>query len=167
MQKIINIKSKKAIKELERFKRKKYSMTDIRFDNVHLKKINNLLRIDIFSKNDLYINSSTLWELMQPVGDSGSHNYHGLSAEDILESINMLMKPYCIIKAKNNRFIFVPIFISSFSAPLMIVVEVGASLINNKTAGINKIVTIYPKSDLEDYLEKIDSKYVIYQCKIK
>ncbi len=60
MNKIINIKNKKSISEIQKFKDKKYSLIDIKFENVHLKEINKLVLFDLFDKNDLYINSATL-----------------------------------------------------------------------------------------------------------
>lgn len=150
--KIINIKNKKSISEIQKFKEKKYSLVDIKFENVHLRDINKLISFDLFDKNDLYINSTTLWELMQPVGKAGSHNYHNLSAEDIYNALIKLSDPYCVFRVKYGRYAIVPVCISSFSEPLMVVIGVGSELINNQNANINKIVTIYPKSDIDKYL---------------
>ena len=47
----------------------------------------------------------------------------------------------------------------------MVVVEIGSGLIKNKKANINKVVTIYPKSNLEDYLEKMNSTDILYKTK--
>ena len=163
MNKIINIKSKKTLKTLEHLRDKLVSNTDIKFENVHIKKINDCMRKNIFSKNDVYISSVTLWEIMQPEGSSGSHNYHGLKPEDILGALNELTNPLCVLKAKNERFLIVPIYISSFDKPLIVVLEKGAGLITNKNANINKIVTIYPKSDLDKMIEKAEENNVLYK----
>lgn len=166
MNKVINIKTNKAIKEIREFKIKKYNPVDVKFENVHLRKLNKLTSIDLFNKNDLYINSVTLWELMQPIGNAGAHNYHELSEEDIFNAINNLENPQFIFKVKNERLSIIPVCISSFDEPLMVVVEIGSGLINNKHANINKIVTMYPKSNLEEYLEKMDQSDILYK-KIK
>jgi len=162
MNKIVNIKNKKAISEITNFKNKKYSLVDIKFENVHLKELNTLVSFDLFDKNDLYINSVTLWELMQPEGNSGSHNYHDLTPEDIYEALNSIVDPYCILRVKNERYAIVPVFISSFNEPLMIVIEKGAELINRQNANINKIVTIYPKSDIDNYLGGLKEKDILF-----
>lgn len=137
-------------------------MTDVKFENVHLKKLNEIVEYELFKKNDLYINSITLWELMQPLGDSGSHNFHELTPSDISNSLNSLGKPYCIYKVKNNRFGCVPFYISSFKTQMIIVIEIGVGLINNTNANINKIVTMYPISDLNHVLEKTKSKDILF-----
>ena len=148
MNKIINIKNKKSIDEIQVFKDKIFVPVDVKFENVHLKEINTLIGSELFSKNDLYINSKTLWELMQPLGNAGSHNYHELTPEDIYYALNDIAHPECVIKTKNERYAIIPTYISSFSEPLMIIIELSSGLIVNKNANINKIITIYPKSNL-------------------
>ena len=138
---------------------------DVKFENIHLRELNKLTSVELFDKNDLYINSYTLWELMQPIGSSGSHNYHELKAEDIFNALNNLINPQCVFKVKNERIAIIPVFISSFDEPLMVVVEIGSGLIKNKKANINKVVTMYPKSNLEDYLEKMNSTDILYKTK--
>ena len=69
------------------------------------------------------------------------------------------------IKTKNERIAIIPVFISSFDESLMVVVEIGSGLIKNKKANINKVVTMYPKSNLEDYLEKMNSTDILYKTK--
>ena len=113
--KTINIKSKKALKQVEQFKKKNYTPVDIRLQNVNLKTLNKIIMFDLFDKNDLFINSTTLWELMQPIGDSGSHNYHGLLPEDILDALNSLETPNYILKVKQDRYAIIPVTISSYN----------------------------------------------------
>ena len=163
MNKIINIKTNKAIKEIRNFRDKKYSLVDIKIKNVHLRELNKLMSFELFDKNDLYINSVTLWELMQPIGNSGSHNYHELSPEDICSALNSITTPKCIFRVKNKRYAIVPVLISSYDEPLMIVIEKDAGLINNQNAKINKIVTMYPRNDLDKYLEGIEDKEIMYK----
>ena len=163
MNKVINIKNKKSINEIQVFKEKNFAPIDIKFENVHLRQLNKLLSFDLFDKNDLFINSVTLYELMQPIGNSGSHNFHELTPEDIYYALNNVLDPECIIKVKNERYAIIPTYISSFDEPLMIVIEIKTGLIENKNANINKIVTIYPKSNLDDYLEKLDEKEILYK----
>lgn len=162
MKTIINIKSKKAIDELKTFKQTLYLSLDIKFENVHLKRINELARKRVFSKNDAYINAVTLYELMKEVGMRGAHNYHGLSPKDIIEALNNLSTPTCIFKTHSKRFVVIPSMISSFEMPLMVVIEKDSGLITNPFANINKIVTIYPKDELENYMLKINKRDIIY-----
>ena len=163
MNKIINIKSNKDIKEIREFKNKNFSPIDVKFTNVHLKELNKIINFELFTKNDLYINSKSLWELMQPIGNAGSHNYHELMPEDIFNALNNLLDPQCVIKVKNERYAVIPAYISSFNEPLMVIIELNSGLIINKNANVNKIVTIYPKSNLSDYLEKLDEKEILYK----
>lgn len=162
MNKVINIKSKKAINEIKQFQNKKYSRLDIRFENVHLREINKLLPFSLFEKNDLFINSDTLWELMQPIGKTGTHNYHGLTPDDIFNALNSLEEPYCIFKVKNERYAVIPVYISSHNEYLMVVIETSCGLITNANANINKIVTIYPKSNINKHLTKIKNDDILY-----
>ena len=163
MNKIINIKTNKAIKEIRAFKEKEYASCDVKFTNVHLKELNKILKIELFSKNDVYVNATTLFELMQPSGKSGVHNYHDLTPEDIFNALNNLLEPECVLKVKKERYAVVPTYVSSLNEPLMVIIELNSGLIVNKNANINKIVTIYPKSNLEEYLEKIQEKEILYK----
>jgi len=163
MNKIINIKTKKSIDEIAEFKNKEFSPCDIKFTNVHLKQLNEVINFKLFDKNDLYVSSTTLYELMQPIGNCGSHNYHNLTPEDIFNAINSLLHPLAVFSVKYERYAVVPIFNSSFSEPLMVVIEKGAPLLNRQNAKINKIVTIYPKSDLDKYLEGLKQQDVLYK----
>ena len=40
--------------------------------------LNEKIGFVIFKNNSLYINSHSLWELMQPIGGKGGHHYHEL-----------------------------------------------------------------------------------------
>ena len=163
MNKIINIKNKKeAIKSLTLYKEKQYVLTDIRFINVHLREINKLLESDIFDKNDLFINTISLWELMQPIGDKGGHNYHDLSPEDIVDALSSITEPYCILKTEISQYAILSTTISHFGEPLMVIIEVGAGLDRNINANINKLITMFPKRDIDKSLEHKDQKDILY-----
>ena len=103
MTKNINIQNKKeTLFELQRLKEKQYDY-DVKFTNVHLREINALVNMNLFSKNDLFVESNTLWDLMQPLGNSRKHHFHELSPEDILESLNSITTPYCVLKNDKGR----------------------------------------------------------------
>ena len=101
MIKVINVKSVDALKQITEYKNKQFVMHDVRLENVHLRKINELVRSNLFTKNDLFVNSVGLWELMQPKGQKGGHNYHDLSPKEVLDALNNIVSPYCIFKTKH------------------------------------------------------------------
>ena len=163
MNKIINIKTKKSIDEIEEFKDRIFAQCDVKFTNVHLKKLNKITNVELFAKNDLYINSKSLYDLMQPIGKADSHNYHELKPVDILNALNQITDPIAVFKVKYGRYAVVPVYNSSFEEPLMVVIETNAPLLNKLNAKINKVVTIYPKSNFDKYLEGISEKDLLYK----
>ena len=78
MNTVINIYAKKAKNYLEVFKEKEYEV-DVKFENIHLKKLNTLVKEEMFSKNDLFAGGKTLFDLMQLEKGKDQHNYHGSS----------------------------------------------------------------------------------------
>ena len=161
MNTVINIYAKKAKTDLVVFKEKGYQV-EVRFDNVHLRDINKLLNFNLFSKNDLFVESQTLYELMQPIGGRGKHHYHGLTPEDVLESLRNVDNPYCVLENENNRVAIISSIISHFGEPLMIIIELNDGLKDDTSAKINKMVTMFPKSNVDEYIDKIGSKKVYY-----
>lgn len=169
MKKIINIKSESALEEITDYQNKQYLMCDVRFTNTYLKEINNIVGSNLFYKNDLFANSTTLWELMQPQekqDDQESHNYHGLTPLDILDALNNIISPYCIFKTKQNRISIILSCLSHFGEPLMAVVEIGVGLIEDEKANINKLVTMYPKSNIEKIINKLEPSELLYLNKL-
>ena len=163
MNKTINIANReKAIEDLQNYKEKQYVLTDIRFINVHLREINKLLESDIFDKNDLFINTISLWELMQPIGDKGGHNYHDLSPKDIVDALSSITEPYCILKTEISQYAILSTTISHFGEPLMVIIEVGAGLDRNINANVNKLITMFPKGDIERTIKNMDVKNLLY-----
>ncbi len=159
---IINIKNNRAEKQLNILKERKTTKLDIRFSNVHLIRINTLLGFNLFKKNDLFANSETLWEIMQPVGGKGVHNYHGLTPKEIIDVLNSLTDPYCVYNAKNDRYGIVSLIIGECGEPLIVIIEVGAGTIEDKDANINKLVTMYPKDNIKDLLSRMNKKDILY-----
>ena len=170
MNKIINIGNKEsAIKVIKQIKEKDYVPFDLKITNSHIMSLNEKIGFVVFRKDSLYINSHSLWELMQPLGDKGSHNHHELTEEDIYIALTSIKEPYAILDACDNknsktRYSIISIKLSHFKDPFMIVIEVGAELRNVINANINKVVTIYPMSDYDDYVKNYDIKGVLY-CK--
>lgn len=79
--------------------------------------INKLIDKQLFYKNDLFINSETLWELTQPIGESGKHNYHELTPEDIVDSLNSITNPYALFETKHSRYAIVTTTLSHYNEP--------------------------------------------------
>ena len=160
--KIINIGEKnKTITQLMSLKEKDHGNVDIKISNLHLIKLNTLAKQTLFTKNDAYISAHTLYCAMNNEDNSnnkGTHNYHDLTIDDIYEGLKSISNPSMIFSSDQNRYLIVSLFISSFGVPLLVVIEVHADLVKDKTANINKIVTIYPKGDVNDLLKGTKEK---------
>ena len=163
MKKIINIQNRKeAINSLQHFKNKQFVLADVKFENVHLLELNHKVYQNIFSKNDLFINTISLWELMQPMGERGGHNYHDLSPEDIVDALSSITEPYCILKTEISQYAIMSTSISHFGEPLFIVIEINAGLVGNTNANINKLVTMFPMSDIQRIINNMNKKNILY-----
>lgn len=145
MNKEINLaKKNEAIDSLKHFKNREYYQ-DIEFTNIHLIKINELVGFNLFTKNSLFANSATLFELMQPTGKIGRHHYHGLRPDEIIELFINITRPNIIYRTYLNR-IGILITIESTSAKnFLLIIELNSTLLNKRNANINKLITIYPK----------------------
>ena len=158
----INLGNKKeAIKAFKAFKANDYVPFDIELVNSHLKIINDNLEVNFFRKSSLFITSKTLWECMQPLGAKGKHNFHGLSPEEIYDSLHDLQNTKCIASVYESRFVIVTSVIASCGDPIIAIVETGSPLTLNRNANINKVVTLYPKKKLDNYLNKIPKNKIV------
>ena len=99
---------------------------------------------------------------MQPIGDKGRHNYHGLESNEIVDALSLVSEPILIYETYSNRYGIVVNGEPKYKH-IMIVVELNASLSNNRDANVNKIVTIYPKDNLEKSIKNIDKRKILYQ----
>lgn len=166
MIKVINVKSANALEKITEYKNKQFVMHDVRLENVHLRKINELVRSNLFTKNDLFVNSVGLWELMQPKGQKGGHNYHDLSPKEVLDALNNIVSPYCIFKTKQGRLSIILSCVCHEGKPLMAIVEINADLIDKKNAKINKLVSLYPKDDIDEFVNKLHPNKILYINKL-
>ena len=161
---IINLGEKESsITTLEQLGNNKYVPFDVQVTNSHIKDLNQLVKRKIFKNNLLYISSQTIYELMQPAGGKGEHNYHGLTAEDIYIALTSIKDPKCVFITKQERYATISIELSHFDLPLMLVIETEANLIENKTSSVNKVVTIYPKENVDSYIEKLSKRELLYK----
>ena len=160
----INIKNKReAIKQLNRYKCKHILQESIRFSNTSLKKLNNLVGYGIFMKNDLFADSDTLFDLMQPLGGRGIHNYHDLSPALIIDILNSIIEPYCIFKEGVSRYAIVTTKSNINNETIMVVIAVKSATARDMFASVNKLVTMFPKKKISSYIEKIDKSQILYK----
>ncbi|MCQ2795259.1 MAG: hypothetical protein MJ214_03540 [Bacilli bacterium] len=153
--KIINIKNKnEALEILERFKQREQSGVEIKLINVHLCDINDLVGEKIFSKNDLYVTGETLYDVMQPLGGKGHHHFHGITIYEFLDALNFANKPIGIYTTYRSRYVIATLAVNSTNENIVLVIEKGAGLKNNRDANINKLISIYPKHNLDNAIIK-------------
>ena len=158
MIKLINLVRKdKSIEFLRNCQEKDLSPMEVRFHDVHLLDINKTLGRNIFCKDDLFANTGTLYDAMQPVGTKNHHNTHGLTPEEIYNSLKSLSKSKEIYPTHDFRYIVVSDVVASCGYQIVAVIEIGSALSNNMDANINKLATIYPK-DLERLRKKDKNK---------
>lgn len=157
--KSINIKNhSQSLKDIGTFSNKNYGSLNVKIENLHLKKINELIRKNVFKQNDAYISAETLWELMQPIGKKAHHHFHGLTSENILATLNSLSEPYCVLQTGINRFSILSTFEENRKR-LITIIEIDATLAGFPFAKINKIITIYPKDRINNYIR---GKTILY-----
>ena len=160
---IINIGNRKqACRELEQFKSKHYEAVEIEFTNVHLLKLNRKIGFRFFSKNSLYVSSSTLWEAMQPIGKKGKHHYHGLEPYEIVDALASLVEAFLIYETYPNRYAVLVSNISKYQN-IAVVIELHAGLRNDRNACVNKLVTLFPKDNLEKKVVHIAKERIVYK----
>ena len=163
---IINLGEKESsITTLEQLGHNEYVPFDVQITNSHITDLNKLVGRKLFKNSLLYISFQTLHDLMQPVGGKKQHNYHGLTPEDVYIALTSIKDPQCVFVVKEERYALLSIELSHFDLPLMMVIETDSNLIENKTASISKVVTIYPRGDIDKYLEKIDQRLLLYMKK--
>ena len=152
-----------TISFLERMRDNDYVPYDVQITNSHIKELNELTGKKIFSKTSLYINSKTLHDIMQPIGGKDNHNYHGLTPEDVYMSLVSIKNPKYVYVTKYDRFAIISIELSHYDVPLMLIVEKDAGLQKDTEARINKIITIYPKSYIDEYIKTVDERKLLYK----
>ena len=156
--KTINLGNReKALKSITESKNKNYGKIDIKIENLHLKDLNKLVGKMIFKKNDAFISGETLFELMQPIGEKNHHHFHNLSAETIFKTLLFLKKPYCILKTGANRYSILSKHMEKLKR-IITIIEINANKVSEINK-INKIVTIYPKDKINNY---INGKTILY-----
>lgn len=163
MKNVINIGNKKqACKDLEQFKNKHYESIEIEFKNVHLLKLNKLVGFKLFSKNSLYVHSSTLWDTMQPIGMIHKHHCHGLEPIEIIEALSSLTNAFLIYETYQNRYAVLVKARNKYQN-IAVVIEPNIGLSNDRNANINKLITIFPKDNLDKKIAHIPEEKIVYK----
>lgn len=149
MIKQVNIINKeKTIALLNRCKRKNYHALEIRFHNVSLIKLNDILHEKAFYKNDLFASASKLYAAMQPLDTVLELSAHELTPEEIYDVIKNISESKEAYKTRDSRYMVISNTVAACGYYIVAVIETGASLINKRDANINKLVAVYPK-DIE------------------
>ena len=76
--KVINLGTPlRAAEIIDELGKKRLAYADVRFQNVHLKKINDLIGRRVFTKNDLFMDAGGLWDILQEEdGTIGRYHHH-------------------------------------------------------------------------------------------
>ena len=146
MFKIINLGNQEsAIQVLTDIKNKQYSPFDVRITNSHITSLNLIIGKKVFRKDTLYVGSDTLWELMQPIGNKGKHNYHGLTPQNIFDALVTMKQSTEIELSYGNRYLIVTLATIFDDINLIVIVTPEGYLKNETKTIVNRIITIYPK----------------------
>lgn len=107
-----------------------------------MQKINKIYGRKIIFRNSCFVESQTLWELMQPLGSKITHNSHNLSPEQIYEAFLNCKKPIDVIKSYFKRYVILTIALENNKHNLGVVIEPETyHAVLKKT--VNKVITIH------------------------
>ena len=147
MFKTINLGNEKSsLEALVAMKENKFTDYDVRITNSHINNLNSVLGKKVFRKDALYIGSDTLWEIMQPIGSKGRHNFHGLTPEDVYNALLTMKYSKEVDVSYDNRYLIVTLATVFDDVNLVVIVTPEGSLKNESKTIVNRIITIYPKN---------------------
>ena len=142
---ILNIGDKEScLQTLIQFKENKYVPFYVRITNSNIRELNNVIGRNVFKKDALYINSLSLWEIMQPVGSKGKHHYHGLTPEDVYNALSRLQYSKEIYTSYEDRYIVITDVFVTEEVRLVVIVTPNESLIKENIDNVIVIISIYP-----------------------
>ena len=146
MIKTINLGDKnESIKALKNLRERKGVSRYIRIINSNIKELNKIIGKNIFKKDAVFIRSTTLWEIMQPIGGKGEHHYHGLSPEDIYNALSRIQYSKQVTVSSDARYIAITDIEVSQKAFLVVVIKANSYLFKLDMKKVVVIITIYPK----------------------
>ena len=145
MIKAINLGNKnESITALNSLKTKKGGSRYIRIINSNIKELNKVIGRKVFKKDALYINSLSLWEIMQPAGGRGTHNYHGLTPEQVYDALSRLQYAKDVFTSYRDRYIVITDVVFIGDVYLIVIVTPESDVPSQKLKNIITIITIYP-----------------------
>lgn len=141
----INLANKdSSIEQLKLFKDKKYAPFYLNIINSHIKELNKVVGRNIFKKDAVYINSLTLWEIMQPVGGQGSHHYHGLTPDEVYGALSKMQYSKNVIPTYDDRYVVITDVVVNEYLKLIVIISSETDIISEDLKNIVAIITIYP-----------------------
>lgn len=144
MQKCINLGNKKdSLLALHTIASKRINI-EVKIINTHITEINKILGRKVFKRDALYINSESLWEIMQPVGGKGRHHYHGLSPENVFETLATIRFSKNVTVSYDDRYLILTLATIFDEINIAVVVTPKGYSMDSKIKNINRIITIYP-----------------------
>ena len=142
---ILNVGDKEScLKTLIQFKENKYVPFYVRITNSNIKELNNVIGRNVFKKDAVYISTLTLWEIMQPTGKKGSHNYHGLTPEDVYNALSRIQYSQNVYSSFDDRYVVITDVFVSEEVKLIVIVSSDTTVIAQELNNIISIITIYP-----------------------
>ena len=142
---IINIGNEKtALELLTQFKEKEYVPFYVKITNTRIKDLNKVIGRVVFKKDALYINSQTLYEIMQDDGEAGTHHHHGLAPEQVYNALSRLKYSKDVIASYDNRYVVITDVVVSDEVKIVIIVAPNEVLIKEGVDNVVVIITIYP-----------------------
>ena len=146
MNRIINIgEQESALQTITDIKENDYVPFDVEIKNSHILVLNKVLGIKVFRNNKLFVGSKTLQEIMGPVGGRGKHHFHGLTPDEILNTLKQIRFSKDINVSYDGRYVIITLATNKEGVPLAVIVEPNGSIHNNRKAIVTRIVTIYPQ----------------------
>ena len=157
---IINIGNRsKAIDFLNNLEENK-SQYEYKVTNLGLTKLNKVCKGKPFSQEIAYIDYSTLRDAMMEVGGKGSHNYHGLTPSEVIDALRSIKDAKKVYESKKNpeRCIIVSSIDAECGYPIIVIIALNNPLHSERELRINKIASLYPKRNLQSFIESLKEK---------
>ena len=164
MDAVINVGNKpEAIRRLNHYAERDRGHFDVLFRNVHLCLLNETIGRTIFRKNDLYVDASTLYELMMPVWGQGSHHYHGLKPTQIIYALSNLKKANCIIRSGKGRILLGILLETWRDKYMVVIIDPEATIKTDFRTKVCKLITMYEYSAFSKHLENLPETDIIFR----
>ena len=130
---------------LEEIRDNDYVPFYLRIANSHIKDLNAVIGRNVFRKDAVYVNSQSLWEIMQPVGGEGGHHYHGLSPDQVYNALSRIRYSQNVIVSYDQKYVVITDVDVSDNACLVVVVKPDGYLIKEDQKDVVIVISVYPK----------------------